>query len=620
MSSITNRQLSFVAAAIIALCIVGCANRGSGPQGGPKDETPPKIMKETPENGTLNYQKKTITVQFDEYIQLDKVQDNVLISPPQQRPPEVKAIGKRLSVEFEEDLQDSTTYTIDFGAAICDNNEKNPLRGYTFSFATGDVIDSLQIAGLMLNAEDLNPISGIIVGVHNNMEDSALQTEPFVRIGRTDADGYFTIKNLKAGNYRLYGLQDVSKDYLYQAGEGLAIYDEVISPVCHTEIKRDTIWKDSIEIDSIISVPKVIYEPDNIILMFFNEDKQRHYFQRVYREQAHFFRLVFAAPQDSLPQIRPLLEETDSVDWWQYVLCQPNITYDTITYWLTDSAAIRLDSLHFEMTYMKSDSLYELQPQTDSIYAVYRAPRLSERAKAQLAKNKKQTRVDLQFAARSPFDVYPPIILTSQTPLDSLREDMFHLYQKVDTVNQPVPIDIQATDSTHTRYQITPQKYKNTYWEAEQNYEWVIDSAAVKDIYHNVNEVKKGNFKIKSLDEYSTLSIKLEPFDSRAIIQILDEKDAVVRTLPAAENGTKFEYLQPKSYYFRIFIDIDGNGKWTTGDFLTHRQPEPVYYFHSKLTLRANWDFEETFRYLELPQDEQKPEELWKDASQTKSK
>ena len=120
------------------------------------------------------------------------------------------------------------------------------------------------------------------------------------------------------------------------------------------------------------------------------------------------------------------------------------------------------------------------------------------------------------------------------------------------------------------------------------------------------------------MDEYSTLVINVEPFTPQAVIQILDEKDQVVRTLPALEGGTKFQYLPPKSYYVRMFIDYDGNGVWTTGDFLLHRHPEPVYYFHSKLTLRANWDFEETIRYLERPQDEQKPDELIKDAAAAK--
>ena len=126
------RNHLFVIVLVIALAFSSCANRGAGPQGGPRDTIPPKVLKETPANGTLSFSGKKIDIHFNEYIQLDDIQKNVLISPPQQTPPEVKAVGKSLSVVFQQDLQDSTTYTIDFGAAICDYNEKTPLRNYVF--------------------------------------------------------------------------------------------------------------------------------------------------------------------------------------------------------------------------------------------------------------------------------------------------------------------------------------------------------------------------------------------------------------------------------------------------------------------------------------------------------
>lgn len=589
------------------LLLHSCANRGIGPQGGPKDETPPKVVKETPLNGSLNCKPEEIVVAFDEYIQLDKVSDNVLVSPPQQRPPEVKAVGKKLQVTFAEELLDSTTYTIDFGAAICDNNEKNVYEGYSFSFATGDVIDSMQIAGIMLNAEDLNPISGVIVGVHTDTADSALTTTPFTRIARTDADGYFNIRNLRRGNYRLHGLQDVSKDYLYQPGEGLAIYDSIITPHCHQELLTDTVWADSLTVDTVIQQMTTIYEPDNLLLFFFKENKQRHYFVRALREKPHYFTLLFAAPQDSLPKVLPIGD-----DWLQYAICQPNLTNDTIVYWLTDSAAIKMDTIAFEMSYLKSDSLYQLQPQTDTVRAIYRAPRISDRARAQMERNKKITRIEVSSNGKSPFEIYNPLTLRMTTPLTHIEKDSIILYQEIDSVRHPLDFTLVPVDSAHMHYRIYYP------WQAEGLYGLEMDSAALTDIYGNVNEDFNTTFKIRSLDEYSTLTVRIEPFQQQAVIQILDDKDKVVRALPAHEDGVRFEHLSPKSYYVRMFIDYDNNGIWTTGDYLQHRHPEPVYYFHSKLTLRANWDFEETFRYLELPQDEQKPLELVKDAATVK--
>lgn len=595
----------------IMILLASCANRGTGPQGGPKDETPPKVLKEVPLNGSLNCRVKDIQVVFDEYIQLDNVADNVLISPPQQKTPEVAAVGKKLWVRFDEDLQDSTTYTIDFGAAICDNNEKNALEGYSFSFSTGDVIDSLEVSGIMLNAEDLNPISGIVVGIHTNLDDSALQTLPFVRIGRTNSFGEFAIPNMKPGSYRVYGLQDVSKDYMWQPGEGLALYDSIVVPTVHRETYNDTIWTDSLTLDTVRVFEESVFGPSDIVLKYFKENKQRRYFMRALREKPHYFTLLFAAPQDSLPVITPV-----DTDWMQYAVCQYNNTKDTITYWLTDSIAIKMDTIAFEMTYQKSDSLYRLQPQTDTVRAVYRAPRISERAKARQDKKKEKEKVqpalEIKTNAQSPFEIYNSLRLTVATPVARVGIDRLHLYEVIDSVRHPLAFQIQPADSAHIVYEISCP------WKAASTYEFVADSAAFVDIYGSVNHLLQTSFTVRTLDEYSTLLVKVEPYDARAVVQILNDKDVVVRMLPVHESGARFEYLKPDSYYIRMFVDWNGDGVWTTGDLMTHRQPEPVYYFGGKLTLRANWDFEETFRYLEIPVELQKPDELVKDANAKK--
>ncbi len=627
---------------IMAVIVAACANRGMGPQGGPKDETPPVMVTETPLNGAVNVHPENIQIYFNEYVQLDNVAENILMSPPQQRPPKVSAVGKKVVIAFDEELKDSTTYTIHFGSAICDYTEKNPLEDYSFSFSTGSVIDTMQIGGLMLNAEDLNPISGIIVGIHTEQptsnlnpdsipSDTLFTTTPFERIGKTDKEGYFSITNMKHGNFRLYGLADASSDYIYQPGEGLALYDSIITPRCHREMVTDTLWTDSIAenwidgekmldtlevIDTIMTYEATIFEPYNLLLMYFNENKQRHYFVRALREKPHYFTLLFAAPQDSLPHIQPITLDsipTDSVpNWLQHTMWQANATKDTITLWLTDSSVIKQDTLAFEMTYLKSDSIYQLQPQTDTVRAIYRAPRISAKAKEQMEKNKKEPRIEVKTNAKSSFEIYQPFTCQFTTPVKHVITDSLQFYQMVDTVKKPLPFDFLPTDSSYMTYQVLYP------WEAEQTYGFEADSAAFFDIYHSPNNALNATWKIRSLEEYSTLRIKIEPFDAQAIIQVLDEKDQVVRTLPAAAEGTLFEHLAPKSYYLRLFLDKNNDGEWTTGDYLTHRQPEPVYYFSSKLTLRANWDFEETFRYLAKPIEQQKPKELQKDASAKK--
>ena len=619
------KQYIFFGGILTTLLLASCANRGQGPQGGPRDSIPPVVMKETPLNGTLNFTGKEIVVQFDEYIQLDDVQKNVLISPPQQTPPEVKAIGKKLSVVFQEDLIDSTTYTLDFGPAICDYNEKVPLEGYVFSFSTGDVIDSLAISGKLYDAATLNPMPFVMVGIHRNLSDSALSTIPFTRITRTDSEGNFIIHNIHAGTYRLYALNDISRDYIYQPGEALAYADSLIVPSCRIEEHTDTIWKDTLGIDlltgdtlftrlvdSTYTHQVTHFYPDSLILWCFEESKQRRYFQRVFREEQHVFSLVFSAPQDTLPIIRALRpSEVDSlgndsswVDFLQHSMLQASFNKDTLTFWLTDSLAIGMDSIYLQMQYKVTDSLYNLVDKIDTVLAVYRHPRLSEKARETYERNKRNRKLELKTNASSKFEIYDTIRVLSAFPIDSLNDDMFHLWQKVDTILKPMAVKLEKKDSMGMEVYVMAKLLP------EASYQLKIDSAACIDIYGICNDSIEATLKLKSKEEYSSLTVKLEAFDSLARIQLLNDKDVVIRELPATNDGTKFEYLAPTTYYLRLYIDLDGDGKWTTGDWLLKRQPEPIYYFPKKLKLRANWDFEENFDHLAIPRANSKPKAL----------
>lgn len=613
---------------LLLLFFSSCANRGIGPQGGPKDTIPPRMVKEQPLNQSVNFHGKKIEITFNEYLQLDNIQQNLLVSPPQQVSPIVKAVGKKVTVEMQEDLIDSTTYTLDFGNAICDYTEKNPVRGYVFAFSTGDRIDSMEVYGRVANAEDLNPVSGLMVGLQANLHDSAFSTLPFTRVARSDSLGEFGIQNLRNGVYRLYALQDQSRDFLYQPGEGLAFSDSLVIPEYETEIVFDTIWKNIVDtidslssvrqIDTILTIQNTYVGPADLMLWFFKEDKQRHYFQRVYRDEPHIIKLQFAAPQDSLPLLRALppsaMDSTRSdslwTDPWAYTLLQANPTRDTLVYWLTDSIAIRQDSIFLEMTYLKSDSLYNLVPETDTISAIYRAPRMTQKAKEAQEKKARERKLDLKSNAKDKFEVYDTLAVVAAFPIDSIYTDSIRLYEKQDTLLIDKPFTLRQKDVMSFQIIAPLQQGKQ--------YELHLDSAAVRDIYGVASDKKKFTLRLKTAEDYSTLLILLPNYDPRIRLQLLSEKDQPVRELPAREEGTKFEYLTPKTYYLRLYFDLNGDGRWTTGDWITKRQPEPVYYFPAKLTLRANWDFEERFDYLARPQLEAKPRELRKDTSAAK--
>lgn len=590
---------------LLMLLAYACANRGQGPTGGKKDETPPRVLRSTPENNSVNNSKKKIQIVFDENINLEKTAENVIISPPQKRPPAIEGHGKVLDVTFEEDFEENTTYSINFGNAIVDLNEKNPLKDYVFSFSTGNEIDTLRISGYVINAEDLNPISGVLVGIYSEADDYSVFTrKPFLRIGRSNEQGHFSISNIKAGSYQIFALGDLNRDYFFQTGEGLAFTDSLLRPYSRIEEMRDTVWKDSITVDSVRSYMGTRFLPDDVLLRYFKEKKERQYFVKCERKEPHHFSLFFNADADSLPHIRPL-----NFDWQGKYLLEQTQGFDSLGFWLSDSLLWKQDTLRFEMSYLKSDSLWQLRPQTDTIQAIMRHTRATRRQQ----ESRKSEALSISTNLSGSFEIYNPIRIQSKEPLLHVDLSKITLKQQIDTNFKALPLKWQRMDSAGMFFEI------HYAWEPEKSYELNIDSAAFTSIYGKVNN-KLGNnkFKIRSLDEYSAIQVLLEPFEAKAVIEVLDSKDMVVASRPAAQKGSLFEHLKPGDYYLRLFIDENGNGIWDSGDFRLRRQPETRYYYSKKLSLMANWTFEETWKLETKDLLKQKPAELRKDAAKKK--
>ena len=244
--------------------VASCAKMGQ-PDGGWYDETPPVIVRTTPQDKGVNVKQKKIRIYFDEYIKVDNPTEKVVISPPQMEQAEIQAAGKKIEVELKDSLRENTTYTVDFSDAITDNNEDNPLGNYTYTFSTGDHIDTLEVAGYVLDARNLEPIKGILVGLYANLNDTAFTKEPMLRVSRTDSRGRFIIKGVAPGNYRIYALQDADNNYTFnQKSEQIAFNHDTITPTFKPDIRQDTIWRDSLRIDSIARVPYTHCRPDDI--------------------------------------------------------------------------------------------------------------------------------------------------------------------------------------------------------------------------------------------------------------------------------------------------------------------------------------------------------------------
>ena len=333
--------------------ISSCARMGQ-PDGGWYDDDPPRIIGSTPADGATEVTAKKITIQFDEYIKLADASQKVIVSPPQLEMPEIKESGKKIVVELKDSLKPNMTYTIDFSDAISDNNEGNPLGNYTFTFSTGEQIDTFEVAGNVLDASNLEPVKGILVGLYDDLSDSAFKTKPLLRVSRTDGRGRFVIKGVAPGEYRVYALQDADGDYVFnQKSEMVAFSHQTYKPSSKPDIRQDTIWKDTLHIDNIIQVPYTHFYPDDVTLLAFQEvQTNRYLLKQPERTEANRFTLYFSYGNPELPVIKGMnFNEHDAF------LLEASQKKDTLTYWLRDTTLVNQDTLRMELSYLMTDSV-----------------------------------------------------------------------------------------------------------------------------------------------------------------------------------------------------------------------------------------------------------------------
>ena len=605
------------------LVIIGysCASMGT-PDGGPYDEMPPKFVGSNPGMRAVNVKNQKIELEFDEFIKLEKAAEKVVVSPPQLEQPEIKVVGKKVALELFDTLKDATTYTIDFSDAIVDNNEGNPMGHFTYSFSTGGTIDTMEVSGTVLNAADLEPIKGIQVGLHKNLNDSALTTLPFDRVSRTDSRGHFIIRGVAPGKYRIYALMDGNQNYLYDSKtETVAFSDSIIIPSMMPATRQDTIWKDTLTVDTIKTVNYTRFMPDDIILRAFKEENTRQYFSRSQRDKENHFILKFSAKADTLPTLTGLnFDATDAF------VIEPNEGNDSICYWIKDSLVYQMDTLEVQMDYLYTDSLDQLVPKTDTIYLANKLTReqreklakkeAEEKEKERKKKEKKGEKIEeekpsfltMNVDAPSAFDINRNIVLSFDEPVARIDTSAIHMSVKVDTVWQETPFLFVADSVLPRKYEILAE------WEPEKEYQLKIDSAAIVGLYGlHTNKVEQ-TVKVKKLDEYGTLLFNLEGAPSTSVVELLDNGGKMLRQQRiTSENTADFYYLAPNAkYYVRLFNDRNGNGKWDTGNVEQGIQPEEVYYFPKVWEMKANFEFEETWNIHATPVDKQKLDEIKK--------
>lgn len=609
---------------VLIVLMVSCASMGT-PSGGPRDEDPPRFITSSPEQGAVEVTPNKVVLTFNELVNVKDAFNKVVVSPPSAQTPRVSSLGRRVTVEFRDTLLPNTTYTVDFGDAIVDNNEGNKLENFIYTFSTGPHLDSLMISGMVLGAQDLEPSSGIYVGLHTNLEDSAFRKNRFERIAKTDENGKFVIGGLAPGSYRIYALEDKDNDLKWSSPEeSLAFYDFVLQPTSEQTVATDSIIDlKTGEVDTIVQRTRTRFLPNNILLRSYNTGFNQQYITKYERIDSTRISLVFNTASEEIPQVGIVRSDRRIIPLDEIAVLERSVTNDTLLYWLKDPEIISRDTLKVAVSYLKADSAYNMIPVNDTLRFLTQRP-IVKVAKADKEKAKKgKEEVSDSIVPEIPTVVFKSlgqkpevnqfITLEVATPLETFDLTMVHLEFREDSIWYPVKdFDVEAVRPDT----LNPRRLKILYpWDYETNYKLTIDSLAGKDIYGIYTDDYNFEFTTRAESEYGSIKLNLAHMGGDSIprfVQLLNAQGNPVATEILEDASVTFSFLLAGKYNVRVVEDYNGNGRWDPGNFDQGVQPDISYYYNETIDLKANWDQEIDWNVFAVPVDKMKPESLRK--------
>ena len=593
---------------VVALCIYACANRGY-PEGGPKDETPPQVVEEVPLSYTTNFKAKRVNIYFDEFVQLNDINNKFIFSPPVKKDPKVSLKGKYVQVAIPDSLRENTTYSLDFADAIVDNNESNPLGFYRYVFSTGERIDTLELGGTVVNAESYEPVLGVLVALYEKQGDSIPLKELPDYIARTDSSGNFRLTNLREGHYRVMAIEDANRDKMYTPeSEMFAWMDTTVFPVVEPATRVDTfhviekiVEADTILRDSIVRMDYLAYGPSNLYLRLFLEKLTQLYMVEDDRKEREQLNFIFSIPGENGLEVTlwdTLATEPLPQDWY---FKEHSAGNDTLTLWIKDSTVYKKDTLNVILSYMRSDSTGQWERYSDTARYTFRAKEKKEgkskkkdedAPKVEFLEIKSNISGDLDLGARLYLEFSRPI---NKSTLDSIR-----VLEKVDTVYQLIPFQV-VEDSLRVR-----RVFVDAAWKAGGEYQLQIDSATIYDIYGRFNDKLEKKFKVRTEEYYGKIMVNVRGVDCPTIVQLYKAENGksengkrtynVVQSKVVEQDGeVVFPLLPEGKYCVRAILDRNGNGVWDTGLYLKHRQPEEIVYLRGEIAVKQNFDVEQDF-------------------------
>ncbi len=589
--------LLIVGALAWIVIISSCANQGM-PVGGPRDSLPPLLVNTQPKYKAVDYSGDNVRFTFNEYINSDKVSEALVVSPPLAKRPTIYTKSKTLVVQFNEDLKDSTTYSMDFKNSISDNNENNPFEKFRFSFSTGDTYDSLRVAGRVLNSFNLDPLENTLVMLHENLHDSAVFKLRPDFIAKTDETGLFMIDNIPPGKYNLFAINDANADLMYNEGaEEIAFCDSVIVPYSEFDETQDTLVSG---LDSFLISGYTHFFPGPVFMRYFTEDLFEQFLDSYNRESKYKCNFIFKESVKDTFEVK--LVDRPAENWY---LLEPNSKMDSIALWITDTTLANIDTLKLEVSYFQLDTAKQLYVQKDTLLLSYTGSDEDSSRKRRKPRGDEEEgpppvpQFNLSTNIGTVFELNNDIVIKSPEPVESFDSTGIKLYFTEDTLKTPLECSFVKDSSIYRTYILS---YK---WEPETNYTLEIDSAACKNIYGITSTQQIKKFKTREEDYYGRVLLNFTEVKSPIIAQLLknDDKETVLQQKTIVEDGTViFDYLPPEKYVVKIIYDDNNNGKWDTGSFQDKYQPEKVAYHNEIVKVRSNWDKEIAWVINENPE------------------
>ena len=585
-----NKFINTSFKALLLLSLAGCAKQ-SAPAGGPKDIIPPVVLKTVPVSGVKNFKGNRIVITFNEYVTLDKISDKFMTSPPMKKMPKIFIRGKNVIAEFNEELHENTTYTFNFQDAIKDLNEGNAIPNYQFVFSTGPVIDSLSVTGTVYMADNLNPPDDALVLLYDNLTDSAVKKLLPSYISHTDKNGYFRINNLQGGRYRLYALKDVDNSKNFNLpDEQFAFLDSTIT------VSPEKNYFPKIQDTSAIGLQSVKMADSAMMageykLYMFEPEKKVHYLSSSSRNAPYKMTYTLSLPPDSIG-FDFSIPGTGKDSYFT----ESNASKDTVVVWLTDSALYSRPIITSVLTYPFTDSTGAEIAKQDTIPMRFLKP-VAARAKSTKAPYKVSSGLSkLLKPGRK-------IIITSATPMLFPDTSKIRIYEIAGAVKARVPYSFIKDSSTSCRYIL------KTNLAPGKEYLYIADSAAYGDIYGEKTDSTGIRFVLRSESTFGSIDLTIKNYTGQLIIQLLNPSEKLLeQKIIDDARFLEFKYLDQGKYRLRAIYDLNRDGKWTTGDFDSKRQPEPVSYYWQEISVPEGWKVSQdwdlgiqNFRQLKQP-------------------